>query len=215
MEDYKALREKMVDCQLVPRGIKDIRVLYAMRKVPRHLFVSDSVKAFAYEDRALPIGENQTISQPYMVAVMTELLDLDGAEKVLEIGTGSGYQAALLAELAAEVYTVERIAALSAAASERFRMLNYFNIHAVVYDGTIGLPDKAPFDRIIITAASPEFPPPLVQQLKDGGIILAPIGARYSQVLVRGRKLQDGKLSMDYQTPCVFVPLIGQYGWEE
>ena len=215
MEDYKTLREQMVDFQLVPRGIKDARVLEAMRKVPRHLFMPEAVRAYAYEDRALPIGEGQTISQPYMVAVMTELLDLKGKDKVLEIGTGSGYQTALLAELAAKVYTVERIAALAGAATERFRALHYENIYPVVADGTTGLPGEAPFDKVLITAASPEFPPPLVEQLREGGLILAPVGDRYSQALIRAKKMKGGVLSKDYHTPCVFVPLIGKYGWEE
>ena len=214
MEEYQSLRDLMVATQLIPRGIKDERVLRAMRKVPRHLFMPESVRDSAYEDMAMSIGEGQTISQPYMVAIMTELLEMTGAEKVLEIGTGSGYQAAILAELAAEVYTMERIAALADRASERLKALGYENIHVVIGDGTIGLRNTAPFDRIIITAAAPTLPAPLISQLKEGGIIVAPVGERFSQNLLKGRKVKD-QLAEEYHTPCVFVPLIGEHGWND
>jgi protein-L-isoaspartate(D-aspartate) O-methyltransferase len=212
--DYAELREYMVASQLVPRGIRDIRVLEAMKRVPRHLFVGQSMEYRAYEDSALPIGEGQTISQPYMVAVMTELLELTGNEKVLEIGTGSGYQAAVLAELAQEVFTIERIAPLAAGASRRLRELSYLNVQVKTADGSLGWPEEAPFDRIMITAASPKIPDPLMDQLSDGGIIVVPVGGRYSQQLLKIRKTRAG-LEEEYHTPCVFVPLIGEYGWKE
>ncbi len=214
MEDYKRLRALMVDTQLIPRGIKAPRVLDAMRKVPRHLFMPESIRRSAYDDMALPIGDGQTISQPYIVAVMTELLELKGAEKVLEIGTGSGYQAAILAELAAEVYTIEKLPSLADRAGELLAGLGYDNIHVVVGDGTKGLEDKAPFDRVIITAAAPGIPAPLAAQLREGGIAVAPVGERFSQILVRSRKVK-GTLAVEYHVPCVFVPLIGEHGWKD
>ncbi|MBF0329617.1 MAG: protein-L-isoaspartate(D-aspartate) O-methyltransferase [Nitrospirae bacterium] len=203
----------MVDAQLIPRGISDSRVLEAMRNVPRHLFVPESMKDSAYADMAMAIGENQTISQPYMVAIMTELLGLAGDEKVLEIGTGSGYQAALLAALAKEVHTIERIAALSERAADKFRELGIENISTHIGDGTLGLAEYAPFDRIIITAATPEIPAPLLGQLKDGGFIVVPVGERFSQTLIKGTKT-DKMLLKEYHTACVFVPLIGEFGWK-
>ncbi len=211
--DFKELRDFMVKTQLIPRGIKDERVLNAMKKVPRHLFIDESMQYKAYDDMALPIGEGQTISQPYMVAVMTQLLELKGNEKVLEIGTGSGYQAAILAELAKEVYSVERVTALATMAEERFHSLGYNNIHVKMGDGTLGWPEEAPFDRIIITAGTPKIPDPLIEQLSEKGIIIAPVGERFSQQLLKVKK-SNGKLLEDYHTPCVFVPLIGEYGWK-
>lgn len=213
MDDYKKLREMMVDYQLISRGIKDERVIAAMRKVPRHLFVPEFIRHSAYDDMALPIGDDQTISQPYMVAVMTELLELNGDEKVLEIGTGSGYQAAILGELAMEVYTIERLPTLAQEAGKRLADLGYNNVHVIVGDGTKGLEDESPFDRIIVTAATPKIPEPLVNQLKDNGIIVAPVGERFSQILIRGKK-EKGILIEQYHTPCVFVPLVGEYGWK-
>jgi protein-L-isoaspartate(D-aspartate) O-methyltransferase len=213
MEEYKRLREQMVSSQLEARGIKDQRVLAAMRKVPRHLFMPEPVRYAAYDDMAMSIGEGQTISQPYMVAVMTEALDLTGMERVLEIGTGSGYQAAILAELAAEVFTIERIDMLAEKAQSKLDELGYRNVHVVVGDGTLGLEGRAPFDRIIITAAAPEVPSPLVGQLKEGGIVVAPVGERYSQVLLKARKV-NGRLVEELSTPCAFVPLIGEHGWK-
>ena len=211
--DFQRLRNLMVDTQLIPRGIGDPHVLQAMRKVPRHLFMDESMWYRAYDDMALPVGEGQTISQPYMVAVMTELLRLTGEERVLEIGTGSGYQAAVLAEISREVYSIERIRSLSERAGEHLRSIGYLNIRLKVGDGTLGWPEAAPFDRILITAGSPEIPEPLAEQLSEGGLILAPVGDRYSQQLVRGIK-QKGKLSKEFHTPCVFVPLVGRYGWK-
>ena len=211
--DFKELRDFMVKTQLIPRGIKDKGVLNAMKKVPRHLFIDESIQYMAYDDMALSIGKGQTISQPYMVAVMTELLELKGNEKVLEIGTGSGYQAAILAELAKDVYTVERVALLANRTEERFHSLGYNNIHIKVGDGTLGWSEEAPFDRIIITAGTPRIPEPLIEQLFEGGIIIAPVGDRFSQQLLKVRK-SKGKLLEDYHTPCVFVPLIGEHGWK-
>ena len=212
--NYQKLREEMVTTQLVSRGIKDPRVLDAMRRVPRHLFAGDSNLRIAYDDMALPIGEGQTISQPYMVAIMTELLKLKGTEKVLEIGTGSGYQGAVLAELAKEVYTIDRIESLADKAAETFRSLSYRNIHVKTGDGTLGWPEEAPFDRILITAASPKIPDPLVEQIALNGIIVIPVGSRFSQELLKITKTDRGLLE-EYHTPCVFVPLIGKHGWKE
>jgi protein-L-isoaspartate(D-aspartate) O-methyltransferase len=211
--DFKELRESMVRTQLLPRGIKDERVLNAMRKVPRHLFVGEWMQHRAYEDSALSIGEGQTISQPYMVAVMTELLELNGHEKVLEIGTGSGYQAAILAELAREVYTVERVPALARLSEERFRSIGYNNIHVKIGDGTLGWPENSPFDRMIITAGTPKIPGPLIEQISEEGIIVAPVGDRSSQQLLKLRKSKE-KFLEEFHTPCVFVPLIGRYAWQ-
>jgi protein-L-isoaspartate(D-aspartate) O-methyltransferase len=211
--DYDKLREVMVAGQLVARGVRDTHVLDAMKKVPRHLFMPEALWDRAYEDMALPIGEGQTISQPYMVAVMTELLELSGDEKVLEIGTGSGYQAALLSELAREVFTIERIPELADKSRVRLAGLGYNNVIVLAGDGSKGLEEKAPFDRIIITAAAPELPQIIVKQLNEDGIIVAPVGERFSQVVVKGRK-KRGFLAEEFHTPCIFVPLIGQYGWK-
>ena len=211
---FAELRDMMVETQLIPRGIRDNRVLDAMRRVPRHLFVDPSAQHRAYDDIALPIGEGQTISQPYMVAVMTQLLELAGDEKILEIGTGSGYQAAVLAQLGREVFTVERIPSLAEAAKLRFRNLSYQNVHLLIGDGTLGWPAEAPFDRIIITAAAPKIPDPLVEQLSAEGILVIPVGDRFSQQLLKLKKTNMG-MSEEYHTPCVFVPLIGEHGWRE
>lgn len=211
--DYREQRELMVKTQLITRGIKDQRVLDVMRRVPRHLFIDSSTAVSAYTDMALPIGEGQTISQPYMVAAMTELLELNGTEKVLEIGTGSGYQAAVLAELSREVFTVERLAPLAEKAEKRFQDLSYLNIHIRTTDGTLGWPEEAPFDRIIATAGSPEIPVPLTEQLAEGGILVIPVGDLYSQQILKYRK--TGKTPViEYHTPCAFVPLIGEHGWK-
>ncbi len=212
--DYESLRRWMVETQIIMRGIRDPLVIKAILKVPRHRFVPQEVIDKAYDDMALPIGEGQTISQPYMVAVMTELLEPDINHKVLEIGTGSGYQAAVLAEIVREVYTVERIASLSEKARSIVRELGYENIYFRIGDGTLGWPEEAPFDRIIITAAAPDIPDSLVEQLKEGGIVVGPVGSRYSQVLVKGRK-DKGSLVRESSVPCVFVPLVGEKGWKE
>jgi protein-L-isoaspartate(D-aspartate) O-methyltransferase len=212
--DYKDLRKVMVRDQLVPRGISDPNVLRAMEDIPRHLFVDPAQQQLAYDDSALPTADGQTISQPYMVAIMTELLELHGNEKVLEIGTGSGYQAAILATLGSEVYTIERFEDLAGKAAERFRTLDYANIYVKAGDGTLGWPEEAPFDRIIITAGAPEIPAPLIEQLGPQGILVAPVGGRYSQQLVKLEKTKEG-LRRTFHTPCVFVPLVGAFGWQD
>jgi protein-L-isoaspartate(D-aspartate) O-methyltransferase len=214
MEEYQKLRNMMVDQQLIPRGIRDERLLRAMRRVGRHLFMPEGARGSAYEDRAVPIGEGQTISQPFMVAIMTQLLELTGSEKVLEIGTGSGYQAAILGELAQEVYTIERNEDLAEKAAQTLKSLDYNNVHVLVSDGTLGLEEKAPFDRIMVTAAGPSIPPPLVEQLSEGGIIISPVGERHMQALIKGKKV-NGVLLTEDVLQCAFVPLIGEYGWKD
>ena len=211
--ELKLARETMVKHQLMTRGIADQRVLDAFTKVPRHEFVPDSLKDSAYDDRALPIGNDQTISQPYMVAIMTEQLALKGNEKVLEIGSGSGYQTAILAELAKEVISIERIIGLSQQAESIIKKLGYKNIKFVVGDGTEGFSKAAPYDAIIVTAACPDIPQPLLDQLNEGGKLAIPVGDPYRQILTTVTK-QKGKLIKEESVPCVFVPLIGKYGWK-
>ncbi|MBI4972431.1 MAG: protein-L-isoaspartate(D-aspartate) O-methyltransferase [Candidatus Omnitrophica bacterium] len=210
--DYASIRNKMVEEQLIPRGIKNQRVLEAFRKVERHNFIPADLWESAYADFPVPIGWGQTISQPYIVALMTECLDLMGEEKVLEIGTGSGYQAAILAELAKEVYSVERIASLAKSAELTFKELGYSNIKIKVDDGSLGWPEQAPFERIIVTAATPIVPLPLVEQLKEKGKLILPLGETFSQVLTIIEKKQ-GKISSTSVCGCVFVPLVGKYGY--
>lgn len=205
-------RKMMVDRQLRSRGIVDEKVLSAMERVERHRFVDKNMQDRAYDDCALPIGENQTISQPYMVALMTELLELKGSENVLEIGTGSGYQAAILSHLASEVYSIERIGNLAIKAKDLFQELGYTNIHVLVKDGTLGLPEYAPFDGIIVTAASPDIPDTYIRQLKIDGRLVIPVGSRYSQTLHKVIKTPKG-IKTSISTACVFVPLIGEHGW--
>jgi protein-L-isoaspartate(D-aspartate) O-methyltransferase len=204
----------MVRLQLEARGITDPRVLAAMRSVPRHRFVPQGKKGDAYGDFPVPIGCGQTISQPYMVAFMTEALALRGAERVLEVGTGSGYQTAVLAELAAEVYSVERVPELYEGASHALEGLGYRNIHLVLGDGGGGLPEHAPFDRILVTAAAPSVPRRLCAQLADNGILAVPVGDyRFSQVLVIVRKIGD-RIETTESIGCRFVPLVGEGGFE-
>jgi protein-L-isoaspartate(D-aspartate) O-methyltransferase len=204
-----------IDEQLVARGIRDPRVLDAMRRVPRELFVPEASQPLAYADRALPIGSGQTISQPFMVAVMTEALMLAGAERVLEIGTGSGYQAAILAELATSVITIERRQELADAASVTLAALGYANIEVVVGDGTLGLADRAPFDRILVTAGAPRVPGALAQQLSDQhGRLVIPVGTPAQQWLTV--VVRDGdRVTETMRDACVFVPLLGQDAWPE
>jgi protein-L-isoaspartate(D-aspartate) O-methyltransferase len=209
-----AARERMVQTQLVARGIRDAKVLYAMGKVPRHLFVEDALQSQAYGDFPLPIGDQQTISQPYIVAFMTEALKLAGEEKVLEIGTGCGYQAAILAELAPEVYSIERLHTLASRARRILGSLRYFNVKIKVGDGTLGWPEEAPFDAIMVTAAAPGIPRPLLDQLAMGGRLVIPVGDRESQTLDVVTKTPEG-LQHDYRGGCRFVKLIGSYGWEK
>ena len=210
---YEYRRHLMVVDQLEARGIKNERVLAAMEKVQRHLFVREDLKDKAYNDCALPCGEGQTISQPYMVALMTELLELKGDEKVLEIGTGSGYQSAVLSLLASEVFTLERIETLASAAKERLEELGCRNVHVIISDGTKGSPEHAPFDGIIVTAGAPEVPGKYMEQLKVDGRLVIPVGSRHSQVLYQIKKTAAGP-KKTVSTACIFVPLIGEDGWE-
>ncbi len=204
----------MVENQIKARGITDARVLAAMRDVPRHIFVPDQLINEAYNDNALPVGEGQTISQPYIVALMTSHLELTGIEKVLEIGTGSGYQAAILSQLAKEVHTVERIPELAAKAMEALKELGIKNVIVHVGDGSLGWPEAAPYDCIIVTAAAPAVPTELTGQLKPGGRLIIPVGERWNQTLEEWVRTDTGLEKHDV-LPVVFVPLLGQKGWQE
>jgi protein-L-isoaspartate(D-aspartate) O-methyltransferase len=204
----------MVQDQLVARGIADGRVLAAMRKIPRHLFVDAGIVNRAYDDCALPIGDKQTLSQPYMAALMTETLALSGSEKVLEIGTGSAYQTALLAELCFNVFSVEKIRALSLKARSLLDRLDYQNIALHVGDGTIGWSEHAPYDAIIVTAGAPKAPQPLLDQLSIGGRLVIPIGDEQGQTLVRVTRARTG-VKQEQLGECKFVKLLGKYGWRE
>lgn len=211
--DFDKQRQQMIETQLIPRGISDKLVLDAMRKVPRHKFVPKELEYAAYDDCALPIGEDQTISQPYMVAIMTEKLGLKGGEKILEIGTGSGYQSAILAEIASEVYSIERVPSLAEMANNTLDKLGYKNITVITGDGTEGFKEKAPFDGIIVTAGAPDLPKPLTEQLAEGGTLVIPIGDIYSQTLTIATK-HMGKIDIEGSIGCVFVSLIGKHGWQ-
>jgi protein-L-isoaspartate(D-aspartate) O-methyltransferase len=214
MIDLNKARDNMVRDQLIPRGINDARVLSAMRKVPRHLFIEEALWGDAYSDYPVPIGERQTISQPYIVALMTQALELKGQEKVLEIGTGSGYQTAILAELSRKVYSIERIRALFQKARRIIDQLKYFNVMIKVYDGTLGWPEESPFEAIIVTAASPDIPTPLLEQLSINGRLVIPVGDRYSQTL---KKITRTETSIQEQDlgGVRFVSLIGEHGWKD
>ncbi len=212
--DSEQKRHLMVKRQIEARNITDKLVLDAMRKVPRHVFVPREYEQSAYEDRPLPIGFGQTISQPYMVALMTEALCLKGDEKVLEVGTGSGYQAAILAEIVDHVVTIERIPELAARASEILRNLGYGNVEVVVGDGSKGYPPRAPYDAIVVTAGAPRIPDALVEQLAEGGRIVIPVGSGFHQTLTRLTKKQGGN-DIEYLEGCIFVPLVGECGWNE
>jgi len=207
------LRQMMVARQLEPRGITNRRVLEAFLDVPRDEFVPGVDLTESYGDHPIPIGEGQTISQPYMVAVMTQCLELTGEEKVLEIGTGSGYQAAILSRLAGTVYSVERIESIARRTDELLRRKNYDNINIKVGDGTLGWPEYGPYDGIIVTAGSPGIPSPLVEQLAEGGRLVIPAGSGYSQRLLVLTRRGDEIIQRD-EGGCVFVPLIGEYGWD-
>ena len=196
----------MVQSQIEARGVTDKRVLEAMRKVERHRFVPEDVAPFAYEDRPLPIGMEQTISQPYIVAFMTASLNLSGHEKVLEIGTGSGYQAAILSELAKEVYTIEIVPLLAKRSKETLAAAGFSNVHVKEGDGFLGWPEHAPFDAIIVTAAAEEVPAPLVEQLKEGGILVAPVGSWYQELVILRK--EKGKIRKEKTIPVRFVPLV-------
>jgi protein-L-isoaspartate(D-aspartate) O-methyltransferase len=210
---YQILRQRMVTEQLQHRGIRDQRVIEAMQTVPRHLFVPEKHRVEAYDDTPLPIGHHQTISQPYIVALMLEALELAGHERVLEVGTGSGYQAALLGQLAARVYTVEVIPELVQRARETLMQLGCGNIEVVAANGSIGWPAGAPYDAIIVAAASPTMPQPLIEQLNEGGRLVVPVGDLWGQVLLRVRK-QQGKAVTENLGGCSFVPLVGEEGWK-
>ncbi len=210
--DFTRAREKMVREQLVGRGIKDPRVIEAMRKVPRHLFLPEALIGQAYGDSALPIGESQTISQPYMVAYLCEALRLQGTEKVLEVGTGSGYQAAVLAGLAQRVYSTERVRALLEKARKALDEVRCLNVVTRLSDGSCGWEDEAPFDAILVTAGAPSQPQPLKAQLKIGGTLVVPVGDRNSQKLIRIRRETRG-FTEEELIDCTFVSLVGDYGW--
>jgi len=214
INDYRLAREKMVKNQLAPRGITDQRVLEAMGKIHRHLFVEEALLGEAYNDHPLPIGHKQTISQPYIVALMSQALELTGSEKVLEIGTGSGYQAAILAELSYKVFTIERVRPLMENARALLDELGYTNILFKAFDGTLGWKNKDPFDAIIITAGSPKIPQPLLDQLIEGGRMVVPVGDKYSQDLIKVTKQGDSYMEKNLGG-CRFVDLIGVHGWKE
>jgi protein-L-isoaspartate(D-aspartate) O-methyltransferase len=213
MIDFPKARLKMVEEQIVSRGIKDAKLIAAVKKIPRHLFVEEALQNQAYSDHPLPIGEKQTISQPYMVALITEALLLSGKEKVLEIGTGSGYQTAILAELSEKVFSIERIRSLAIRARKLLYELGYFNVEIKIFDGTFGWMEESPFDAIIVTAGSPDIPQPLIDQLAMGGRLVIPVGDAFVQDLFRVTKAEEGIKKEDLGG-CRFVKLIGKYGWE-
>src|ERR1700690_1860353 len=208
IDHFLAQRRSMVESQLRARGIRDERVLTAMFHVPRHQFVSEEYRDQVYEDHPIPIGEGQTLSQPYIVAIMLQALALDPSDVVLEVGTGSGYQTALLSELTREVYSVERHASLAHAAEATLARLGYTNVKVLLGDGSQGLPERAPFDAIVVSAAAPQIPPPLFEQLREGGRMVVPVGPPHAQELqlVRKHAGQEGVANLE---GCRFVPLIG------
>ena len=210
---YQSHRERMVEL-LRTRGIRDARVLKAMSEIPRHLFVPDALAAKAYGDHALPIGNMQTISQPYMVARMTELAEVDKDSTVLEIGAGSGYQTAVLSAVAGRVFAIERISDLARSAQRNIRQLGCYNATVKWFDGTIGWSDHAPYDAILVAAGSPEVPEPLIAQLAVGGRLVIPVGGAEQQTLVRVIRTETGVVRENYDA-CVFVKLIGRYGWPQ
>lgn len=214
VRDERSARERMVETQLVPRGIRDEGVLRAMRKVPRHRFVGEDLRGEAYDDHPLPIGHRQTISQPYIVALMTQALALTGRERTLEVGTGSGYQTAVLAELSVEVFTVERIPELLRRAEAVLNDLGYANIRFKAFDGTLGWDEHKPFDAVLVTAGAPGIPRPLRDQLADGGRLVIPVGNRHSQELVKITRSGD-RFEESYLGGCRFVDLIGVHGWKD
>jgi protein-L-isoaspartate(D-aspartate) O-methyltransferase len=212
IDPYVAQRRNMVESQLRARGIRDERVLAAMFHAPRHEFVSEDYRHQVYEDHPIPIGEGQTLSQPYIVAVMLEALKLDPSDAVLEIGTGSGYQTALLSELTRKVYSIERHASLARAAQATLARLGYSNVEVLLGDGSHGLPERAPFDAIVVSAAAPQIPPPLFEQLREGGRMVIPVGPPHAQDLQLVRK-QKGQALVTEMEGCRFVPLIGSEGY--
>jgi protein-L-isoaspartate(D-aspartate) O-methyltransferase len=212
--DFSKARLKMVEDQIIARGIQDPRVIAAMKKVPRHLFVEEALQGQAYSDHPLPIGEKQTISQPYMVALMTETLLLTGRDKVLEIGAGSGYQTCVLAEIALKVFSIERIRSLAIQVRKLVYELGYLNVEIKFSDGTLGWMEESPFDAIMVTAGSPGIPQPLVDQLAVGGRLVIPVGDPTDQELIRVTRTEGGIKKEDLGG-CRFVRLIGQHGWDE
>lgn len=213
-DEFAIRRRQMLERQLAPRGITDARVLSVMGRLPRHLFVDEALRGQAYSDNALPIGSRQTISQPYIVALMTQLLKVGPEDRVLEIGTGSGYQTALLAGLAGEVFSVERLRPLSTKARAALREVGADNVRLRVGDGTSGWPEEAPFTRIVVTAGAPSIPAPLLAQLDTGGRMVIPVGDERRQIVTVAIKGRAGLRTEQYDD-CVFVKLIGQDGWEE
>ena len=212
--DYRLAREKMVKNQLIPRGINDERVLSVMGKIHRHLFIEEALIGEAYNDHPLPIGYKQTISQPYIVAFMTQALDLTGTERALELGTGSGYQTAILAELSKKVFTIERIRPLMEKARRLLTQLGYMNIEYKAYDGTLGWKDLEPFDAIMVTAGAPKVPEPLLEQMAEGGRMIIPIGDKFSQELIKVKRIKKD-FKKENLGGCRFVDLIGIHGWKE
>lgn len=213
MDEYLIVRKQMVAEQIAARGVRDVRVLRAMEEIPRHRFLAPEEQPWAYSDGPLPIGHGQTISQPYIVALMTELLSLQGNERVLEIGTGSGYQAAILGKLAAEVHTVEIIPELAEGAQRVLKELGLTNVFVHVGDGSLGWPEAAPYHRILVAAAAPEVPQPLLEQLADGGRLVIPIGGRGFQELQLWKR-QGERFRQERSISVAFVPLRGAYGWK-
>jgi len=214
MRDFTVARRRMVEDQVMGRGIKDQRVIDAMLKVPRHKFVEEALEGKAYQDAPLPIGEKQTISQPYMVAVMSEALALDGSETVLEVGTGSGYQAAVLALLAERVFSLERIPSLARRARKALDDCGFSKVNIRVADGTYGWQDMAPFKAIVVTAGAPEVPQDYLDQLAVGGRLIIPVGDRDNQVLMRITRTTEQEYQEEQMLGCRFVPLIGNHGWK-
>jgi len=213
-EKEQAARQRMVQAQLRGRDITDERVLAAMSVVPRHRFVPDDMRKLAYADGPVRLDKGQTISQPYIVALMAQLLELEGEETVLEIGTGSGYQAAVLSMLAFRVYSVERIPELARPASAKLREMGYDNVEVLERDGSNGLPEHAPYPAIVVTAAAPMLPEPLKEQLAPEGRLVVPVGSQEGQMLERWRKGKGGALSQERIAPVAFVPLMGEHGWK-
>ena len=212
--DYSIARRRMVEQQIIAREVEDPRVIDAMLQVPRHLFVEPGLQSHAYSDASLPIGEKQTISQPYMVAAMTAALELRGGERILEIGTGSGYQTAILSLLVKRVYSIERIPLLAGRARKVLDQLCLSNVNIKVADGTIGWQDQAPFDGILVAAGAPDIPNEYLAQLETGGRLVLPVGDRHQQILMRVTRLEDGSLKREQLMGCRFVPLIGEQAWK-
>jgi len=214
--EYQEQRQEMIKTLRIDGYIKTDKVADAMNTIPRHRFLPKDQKIYAYEDRPLPVGKNQTISAPHMVAIMTEALELKGDEKVLEIGAGTGYHSAVVAHIVKEgyIYTVEKIEELTQKARENIKKTGYINTEVITGDGTQGYQKKAPYDRISVTASAPDIPTPLIEQLKPGGQMLIPIGTRYHQNLIKIIKTHNGEITKKNLGGCIFVPLIGKHGWK-